>query len=884
MTFLRIWVVGVLALLSFSGAEGKSFVSGGTVVILVGLPGDMESEKTYGDETIRLLHLLNRPEFAPQKVVLLSSVPPSVDLKWGFPLEVVPNGRDSFLALVDKLKEAPAPAVFIAFGHGGNQGRTPVFHVPGPRLTPDDFATVAATKAASTWLLFFPGCGNFAKALQAPGRTLLATEAGDKVFTEDPISFGIFLNALETEGDLNRLSTIWGGATKNWYDSRQLARTEDPAIWFEMQQPVKLAVSPKTAADAIAADPQSTTNSLAAMPPTPTPAPAAPPGDAWSSIVPVDPAKYPQSNAITLSRSVSYILDDKNGVTEDEETFLQVLTPAGKRYGDFQFAFAPPNEDLNFLACEVRRTNGQIDRLDPDEIRDAEKANPDDYDVERRKLVSFPAIEPGAIIHIHLQRQWLHFPMPHVFQEVQLANENPTVNLKVEIRLPSTEAFHFKLLRQPTTDPMVSKTEYGSLYSWQFHDLPAVLEEPLSPPEQAPALVITTFPDWAAFSDWYIRLIRDSNKPEPELTAQAQALIVGAKDDEDKIERVTRFVTNFRYVSVPLGVNSFRPHSALHVWQNRYGDCKDKANLLATLLTAVGFKTHLVLVPRFSQAYADLPGFAFNHAIAAVDLPGKTLWIDSTDDVCRFGLLPPGDPGRQVLVVDDQVNALTPLPISKIEDHHLTITTAVDLTKPGERDAGIETSADGIGFADYLLRALTQSVGPHQVLPLLAGHFFPTSGTFIPKEQHGTAVDDLKSAFGWKAVGTWDGLVSRLPQSTTELFRLPAWIPQEWRVAALPRSNPLHLNEGYPMEIVQSWHVHLPPGASGLKLPEAQSDPGPQLKWTLTWSANSATDVTAKLTLDLTDADLDQTQTGGFQASCHHLEETLQDGLTYQLP
>jgi hypothetical protein len=872
---LRICVAGILVACFFSIARADSFVAGGTIVILAGLPGDMESEKNFGDWTLRLLQSLERPELAPKKVFLLSSVPPPASLKTGYSLEFLPNDRATFLGLANKLRTAVSPSVFIVFGHGGNEGGTSVFHVPGPRLTPEDFATVAASEPSSTWLLFFPECGNFAKALQADKRTVLATEADDKVFSEDPISFSLFLNALERESDLNRLATEWGTATESWYDTRQLARTEEPALWVNNQPPRKLAVAASDMETA-ANPPSEATNSTSAAPP---PAEAA-----WNNIVPVDPAKYPQSDAITLARKVSFLLDDNDGVSEDEEAFLQILSPAGKRYGDFQFSFSPPDEDLNFLACEVRLPNGRIENLDPDEIRDADKAAPGDYEVEKKKMFSFPHIEPGAIIHIHLQREWRHFPMPHVFQEITLADENPTLALKVEVRLPENEAFHFKLLHQPAVDPLIGKTTYGSVYTWEFHDLPAVLNEPLSPPEQTPALAVTTFPDWASFSDWYIRLIRASDLPEPELTAQAQTLIAGATGDEDKIERITRFVTNFRYVSVPLGVNSFRPHSALHVWQNRYGDCKDKANLLDTLLTAVGFKTHLVLVPRFSQAYADLPGFAFNHAIAAVQLAGKTLWIDSTDDVCRFGLLPPGDPGRQVLVVDEKVDSLTPLPVSKAEDHRLTVDTEVRFPDARTRDAAVQIQAGGIGYADYLLRASAQAAGPHRVLPLLAMEFSPTSGTFTPADQLATAVDDLGQEFTWKADGNWEGLLSRLPQSSTELLRLPGWTPHEWAVAALPRINPLHLNQGYPMEIVQTWRIHLPKGASDVKLPTPQSDPGPQLNWKLSWSASATSEITARLEITLSEADIEQKETRYFQASCHHLQEALQDGLSFKNP
>ena len=143
-------------------------------------------------------------------------------------------------------------------------------------------------------------------------------------------------------------------------------------------------------------------------------------------------------------------------------------------------------------------------------------------------------------------------------------------------------------------------------------------------------------------------------------------------------------------------------------------------------------------------------------------------------------------------------------------------------------------------------------------------------------------MDDLNAPFTWSAAGSWTGLVSRLPQSTTELVRLPAWVPNQWQAACLPRVNPLQLNEGYPMTITQTWRLHLPEGAGQVKLPPAQADAGPQLAWKLAWSPASAGEVTARLDLTLGQANLDAEQTRAFQTSCHHLLEILQDGLTFQ--
>ena len=114
--------------------------------------------------------------------------------------------------------------------------------------------------------------------------------------------------------------------------------------------------------------------------------------------------------------------------------------------------------------------------------------------------------------------------------------------------------------------------------------------------------------------------------------------------------------------------------------QNEFGDCKDKANLFNTLLHSLGIEARLVLVPRFSQAHEGLPGLSFNHAISRVTLGGETLWVDTTDDVCRFGMLPPGDPGRKVLVIDGQTNALTQLPAPDPSEHALKVRGEVDCT------------------------------------------------------------------------------------------------------------------------------------------------------------------------------------------------------------
>ena len=39
-----------------------------------------------------------------------------------------------------------------------------------------------------------------------------------------------------------------------------------------------------------------------------------------------------------------------------------------------------------------------------------------------------------------------------------------------------------------------------------------------------------------------------------------------------------------RYVAIELGIGGWQPHSASDIFAHRYGDCKDKATLLSSML------------------------------------------------------------------------------------------------------------------------------------------------------------------------------------------------------------------------------------------------------------------------------------------------------------
>ncbi len=856
-----------------------SLFKGAVVVVLVGVPGDIDSETEFEAETKQLLTQLNTAESRPKHLYLLSNLTIDFD-KPAYAFDQLSNKREVFLGLPDRLKSETAPLVFLAFGHGGSQGDLTVFHVPGPRLQPQDFGAVAKQLGApATWLLFFRGSGLFAQQVHfVDKQTVLATESDDKTFQEDPISLNIFLDSMRELTSLKVLSQAWANKTDSWYRERHLARVEEPALWSPGTDPRKL-ISSEVAVD-------NSPSPSPSLPPSVSPSPSAVAASAqpappdWSPPASVDAKSYPGIAAIVLSRKESYVIGDQNNLSLDREDYIQILQPNGKRFGDFDITYSPPDEDLRFVSCEVCNAQGTVEQLNPDNIFDANSNNdPGAPGVPKHKIFSMPHVQAGVVLHVHYIRSWAQFPLPHIFQEAALSDEIPIQKLQIDVSLPKKMNLHWKLLHGTSTEPLVTDRQYGQNYEWTFHDLQPVPNEPLSPRENEPSLALTTFADWHDFLAWYVPCLRNSDVASPEMTAAAQDLVKGAKTDREKIAAVTRYVTGLRYVSVPLGINSWRPHAAVNVWHNRFGDCKDKANLLNTLLGTLGYKTNLVLVPRFSQAYEALPGFAFNHAISVVHLPNESLWIDSTDDVCTFGLLPPGDPGRNVLVVKSETPGLTELPEPTLSDHQFEIATSVKLDDHDSRAAMVKMEVKTKGFADYALRsALNARKGSIGVLDSL---FQPVSGRFEPSQEESSSTDDLSAPATCMTSGTWRGLISAVPASKTKLMFLPAWVPSQWDLAALPRHNDLFLNEGYPMSIEQNFTIDLSPDARGVEVPANAGRKGPALSWDLEWSKVSDQKITAKLTISLEKSTLDSAGVADFQLSYNLLEDALRDGLAY---
>src|ERR1041385_3995732 len=251
----------------------------------------------------------------------------------------------------------------------------------------------------------------------------------------------------------------------------------------------------------------------------------------------------------------------------------------------------------------------------------------------------------------------------------------PVRRAELELELPAHwSATPFKFATNATLP-----TAPGNRVALALNDLPELSEEPysLGNRETLPRVFVRfdapsaekTLDTWDKIAGWY------SRASAPSLGADAcprELRISGADTDvRQDLDYIARSVQQkVRYVAVELGMQRWIPDRADATWNRRYGDCKDKAALLACALAARGIQSRLVLVRVRSEGDLELespdPG-QFNHCVVAIGWSGDSTlaaatvtsrsgkrWIifDPTDEVLPLGAIPTAIGGAAALIAD----------------------------------------------------------------------------------------------------------------------------------------------------------------------------------------------------------------------------------------
>lgn len=386
-------------------------------------------------------------------------------------------------------------------------------------------------------------------------------------------------------------------------------------------------------------------------------------------------------------------------------------------------------------------------------------------------LVTFPDVQRGDRTVLR-GRLTTHTPMlPGWAQSVDLIV--PVVAFdQVAIRVEAPKALGLKVFADGFT---LQQEDGGDSAVWQLR-----ASSPARVPDPSPANSLTGLPRFYA-SVWndhsqLARAYAEQANAKAVVTDEVRQLALeitrGKTAPREKAAAIHDWVRrNIRYVAVYLGVGGFVPHDVAWILGNRYGDCKDQALLMQTLLKAVGIEAVPVLINTQPEyVLPELPTLvSFNHCI--LYLPGLDLFADPTDARVPFGALPMADSDKPVAVALAAGARLMRTPAMAADASRVSVRSVWRIGKNGRASATIRVETTGYA-ATVLQDRLAQ----------------------IPADMGGEAVQKLLSSSNMRGTGAvrYPAIQRDVQRQALELdLELPALLaePEAGSVAAHPGLN-----------------------------------------------------------------------------------------------
>lgn len=326
---------------------------------------------------------------------------------------------------------------------------------------------------------------------------------------------------------------------------------------------------------------------------------------------------------------------------------IAVHTAAGvQALGELTFGYNSANEQITIKYVRVQKPDGKVITADASAVKELTPSITRDapvYTDFKEKRVTVPSLQPGDTLEYDVDTR-LATPLAEgEFWYAQNFLKGAIIlDETLEVNLPDGRAVK---LASPGGEYKTAHDNGRVIYSWKHSQLTHPSQEDQQKQDDSaskpPDVQFTTFKTWDDVAQWYAKLEQGRTDPTPEIRAKVAELTKGKTAELAKIQPLYDYVSkDIRYVSLSFGLGRYQPHSAGEVFANKYGDCKDKATLLAAMMRAAGISSDVALIPATGKLDESMPSPSqFDHVITAVPETGNLIWMDSTAEVAPFRML-----------------------------------------------------------------------------------------------------------------------------------------------------------------------------------------------------------------------------------------------------
>jgi hypothetical protein len=426
-----------------------------------------------------------------------------------------------------------------------------------------------------------------------------------------------------------------------------------------------------------------------------------------------------RDGAVVLLEQTEVTVDTQGRALVHERRVVRILSNGGRDYGIYRL-FYDQGSKVHYVHCWTLGADQKSYQLDDRDVVDVTAAADFEvFDAERVRVAHAEAVEPGATVAFESEYQEAPYISSWTFDVDQ---EIPSAGQTVRLTLPTGFVYRegWAHMQPVKAEPAGGQGAAGpgqQVKQWQWQIGPrASLDDEDGAPElgEVAARMMLAYSggpvapndgDWRTVGQWYARLNSHQGESTADIASEVAQLTAGKAAFQDKLLAITGFMQDqIRYVAVEMGIGGWQPHAAGQVFHNRYGDCKDKATLLVTMLGDAGITAYPLIVdfdhrvdPEMATHYADhmitvieIPQGTDDPALEAVVQVGhkRMLVFDPTNPVSPAGSLEPELQGTYGLVLRGEESTLIRLPVLTPKDNTLVrtgkFTLGADGTLSGE--------------------------------------------------------------------------------------------------------------------------------------------------------------------------------------------------------
>lgn len=364
---------------------------------------------------------------------------------------------------------------------------------------------------------------------------------------------------------------------------------------------------------------------------------------------------FPGSHYLAVFDRTVVRVEDSGLSHVDREVLYKVLDEAGAReLKALPFGYDPLSAWVEVREMKVLRAGGASEAVPMQALRDYPAPARAIYWGAREILAPAGRLEPGDGVYVRTYQKGFTYallaaeaaadapgderyvpPMKgHFYDIVPFYSQFPVRLKSYRALVPAAKKVQFEFYNGQARH-YVRLDGNQAEYFWEVKDIPPFKGEPdmVDPSDVAPKLLLSTAPDWKAKSLWFHQVNEDygSFAFDDEIKAKVDEIVRGARDDWEKISRLTHWVAEeIRYSGISMGPGEgYTLHKGTMDFRDRCGVCKDKAGMLITMLRAAGFESYPAMTMAGSRI-DRIPADQFNHSVTVVKVDGGWHLLDPT--------------------------------------------------------------------------------------------------------------------------------------------------------------------------------------------------------------------------------------------------------------